>query len=214
MLKIIQIFILFIFINNIFGQNDSTGIAHYFEEDKDRVVSQKNILKLNYLRASLNGNAVLSYERYLTPLLSLETHVGTSYWDLVSNFYYGIFVDDLDIDKRFKLGYSLGVGIRIYPKRDEMDGFYINPMYRYLRYNFGQKTDHSNVYDRFHTHDILGNVGYQLILRRWTLDYYIGLGVRFVNRKQQSLNNPFTVTESANYVLPMLPIGFRLGYSF
>lgn len=214
MTKVIQIFFFSICLTSLFGQTDSSGIAHYFEEAENRVVSQKNIVKLNYLRAALNGNAVISYERYLTPVMSLETHFGMTYWDLVRNVQYGIFAKDLNTDKSFKIGYSLGVGIRLYPKKDEMDGFYINPMYRYLRYNFGEKSDSSLEFDRFHTQDVLVNAGYQFVLNRWVLDYYLGLGLRFVTRQNQQLENNSLVTYGTNAIIPMFPFGFRLGYIF
>jgi hypothetical protein len=81
----------------------------------------------NYLRGALNGNNVFSYERYLTPLLSVQAEIGLTYWSLSENISLGIFDEKLSFDSPFKLGYSTGAGLRIYPKKTRDGGFLHQP---------------------------------------------------------------------------------------
>ena len=169
----------------------------------------------NYLRGALNGNSVFSYERYLTPLLSVQAEIGFTYLSLSENISLGIFDEKLSFYSPFKLGYSTGAGLRIYPKKQEMDGFYINPAYRYVRYNFQvSDSDLGETYERIHLNDTYVTVGYQLHIRRISLDYYTGGGVRFAHKSSQQSSGNSLTTEHYKSLIPLIAFGFRIGYYF
>lgn len=209
----VLIILIFICKSFLFSQTTEKDVSQYFEVDKNRVVKYKNIVKLNYLRASLNGNAVFSYERYLTPLLSLEIEGGLTYYNLFGMMVGNISDEPSYFDSGYKFGFSAGAGLRIYPKKDEMEGFYINPAYRLLNYNH-KDAGNSSIDIKRYLHDVCLIVGLQKHYSRWTLEYYLGSGVRFSQLGYTSVQQPLQEEVKINKILPLLLIGARIGYNF
>lgn len=183
---------------------------------------EKNILRFHYWRASVNGDATISYERYIAKYLSIEIGVGMTYRSYIDPLYLYIFDADFSdygeyFDAKTKINYSFMAGVRFYLKEEFMEGVYLNPSYRNVNYkieNAGylsrEKSDYKVAYN-----DISLTVGYNHFLGKAFLDYFGGLGVRHahINKKRTNQFNQSYETNE-NKIIPLLLIGMRVGLAF
>lgn len=180
----------------------------------DPKTQDKNILRFHYWRASINGDASISYERVLGKRLSLEIGAGLTYRTYVDPIYFLVF--DFDYPDmffyKFKFNYSYNAGVRLYLKKDFMEGLYLNPFYRQVNYklvNDGTGTVDSY---KFMFNDLNLSIGYNHILGKAFLDYFGGIGVRHAHSSAKYPNDDTPRTEGR--FLPLLLMGMRIGFTF
>jgi hypothetical protein len=206
------VILLFSTISILFSQNSNNNIDSYFEESKKPIVKYKNIVKFNYLRAALNGNACFSYERYVSPLISVELEGGLTYYNLFGMIAGNMRDSKTYIDVGYKFGYSAGVGVRFYPKKNEMEGLYIQPGYRFLQYKHLDKGSFIDI--KRQLHDNYAILGYQIHAKRFSFEYYIGSGVRFSKLSYMEKQNTIEIKQKRSQLQPLLLTGFKIGYFF
>ncbi len=166
-----------------------------FAQDKPAVSTEKNVLKVNTLSLFL-GTGSIFYERKLTDLTSAQ--LGVAYM----NFKLG--------DTKFT-GLILTPELRIYAKKNAIDGFYLSPYFRYQRYTLENSTDASK--------GTLTSMGGGLVFgRQWitnsgfTMDLFFGGHYGNTDVKVDSGTGSFDKTNLFEGFRTR--IGFALGFAF
>lgn len=154
---------------------------------------EKNVLKINTLSLFL-GTGSLFYERKLSDMVSAQVGVGYLNFKLWS--------------ARFN-GLILTPEVRIHPRKDAIDGFYMAPYLRYQRYNL------SDGGQDIGSLTALG--GGFLLGRQWitksgfTMDLFFGGHYGDATAEGSSDENPEDYDHFSGFRMRM---GFALGFAF
>ena len=164
-------------------------------QDKQFSSTEKNVFKVNTL-SLLIGTGSVFYEREFSDLLSGQ--MGVSY----TNFKFW--------DTRFK-GTTLTPEVRIYPKKNGVDGFYLAPYFRYQQYSLeDDDEDFRNTLTSFGGGFLLG--------RQWiresgfTMDFFFGghYGKADTSEEESGINqSSYNIFEGFK-----MRTGFALGFAF
>lgn len=161
-------------------------------QDKNAVSSDKNVLKANALSLFLATGSVF-YEHKISDMTSAQ--LGFGYAGLNYNH------------TRFS-GIILTPEVRIYPKKEAIDGFYIAPYLRYQNFSLKSGSDEAS----------LGSMGGGLLLgRQWitnsgfTMDLFFGGHYSSHNLKLKSGSDSFDTNLITGFGMR---IGFALGFAF
>lgn len=204
-----------LFACNIMSQTITDGTKVTLEYDPSK--QDKNIIRFHYFRAALNGDATISYERYLLKYTSIEFGAGITYSSIVDLAYYRIF--DIEYPSfhqlKRKISYSFMTGVRIYLKKEFMEGLYLNPFYRQLNYKF--RNSDSDSYTKYNIllNDLGLSIGYNQFFGNAHFDFFTGIGMRHAHVNTEFDRYPKDMGKiNQNKVFPLLLMGVRFGMSF
>lgn len=165
-----------------------------FSQEKSDVSIEKNVLKINTLSLFL-GTGSIFYERKISDLTSAQ--MGVAYL----SYKYS--------DTRFS-GLILTPEVRIYPKKNANDGFYIAPYLRYQKFMVKNTTDNSE--------GSLSSMGGGLVFgRQWitksgfTMDLFFGGHYGSSSVKVDSGTDSFDKDLFSGF---KPRVGFALGFAF
>ena len=163
-----------------------------FSQDKTLVTSEKNVLKINSLSLFL-GIGSIFYEHKLSDEISGQ--LGIAYVGLKFQ------------DTRFT-GIILTPEVRIYPRKNAIDGFYIAPYLRYQNYTLQSGTDRGS----------LSSIGGGVLFgREWitksgfTMDLFFGGHYGNSNIKVDTGTNNFNTNLITGFGIRA---GFAIGFAF
>ena len=163
-----------------------------FSQDKPQVAPEKNVLKINSLSLFLATGSVF-YERKLSD--------GTS--GQLGLAYVGLKIQDT----RFT-GIILTPEVRIYPKKNAIDGFYVAPYLRYQNYTLQSGSDRGS----------LSSIGGGFLFgREWitksgfTMDLFFGGHYGSSNIKVDSGTDSFKTNLITGFGIR---VGFAIGFAF
>jgi hypothetical protein len=166
--------------------------ASSYAQDKPAVSTEKNVLKINTLSLFL-GTGSIFYERKLTDLTSAQLGVG--YLSLKNS------------GTKFS-GLILTPEVRIYPKKNAIDGFYIGPYLRYNNFSLEANSDKGTL-------TVMG--GGLVFGRQWitnsgfTMDLFFGGHYGSSKVKVTSGSNTFNTDIFSGF---RTRVGFALGFAF
>jgi hypothetical protein len=164
-----------------------------FSQEKPQVAPEKNVLKINSLSLFLGTGSVF-YERKLSDATSGQ--LGIAYVGLKFQ------------DTKFS-GIILTPEVRIYPKKNAIDGFYVAPYLRYQNYTLQSGTDKGS----------LSSIGGGFLFgREWitksgfTMDLYFGghYGSSSIKVDSQGTNS-FNTNLITGFGIR---VGFAIGFAF
>jgi hypothetical protein len=166
-----------------------------FAQDGPKVSVEKNVLKINTLSLFL-GTGSIFYERELSDLTSAQ--LGVAYM----GFKLG--------DTKFT-GLILTPEVRIYPKKNAIDGFYIAPYLRYQKFTVKNTTDPAQ--------GSLTSMGGGLLFgRQWITDSGFTMDLFFGGHYGSSsvkVDSGSTESIDSNFFSGFKPrVGFALGFAF
>jgi hypothetical protein len=166
-----------------------------FAQDKSETSTEKNVLKVNTLSFFL-GTGSIFYERKISDLTSAQ--LGVAYMSLKFG------------DTKFT-GLILTPELRLYVKKNAIDGFYISPYFRYQKYTLENTNDASK--------GTLTSMGGGLVFgRQWitnsgfTMDLFFGGNYGSSDVTVDSGTGTFDKTNFFEGFKPR--IGFALGFAF
>ena len=165
-----------------------------FSQEIQNKTSGKNVLKVNTL-AMLVGTGSIFYERQISDLTSAELGIGYLSYKIG--------------DTKFS-GVILTPEVKIYPKKDAIDGFYISPYLRYQKFELENKATS----DKGGMTNIGGGIAFG---RQWitksgfTMDLFFGGHYGSTKIKVDSGTNSFD-TDILEGFRPRL--GFAIGFAF
>jgi len=197
-----------------------------------------NILKISPLKPAgyINPSIELSYERITGSRFS--TQIMASYLLPSTLIYIGT-----DVKPNIK-GYSVSLEERFYFEKPAPAGFYISSEFNYLRNQYKDVAyfgiediysdttyNYTNYLDTFgikkQTFSINFKLGYQIIHKRLSLDFYAGLGFRYKNVTHYDRINPedkleiprhpnifYITNKEGEYWTVSIPFNFRIGWTF
>lgn len=178
--------------------------------------NEKNIVKFDYMRATLNGDFCVAYERAIGPFFSIEGGVGLTYYNFADALYLTMldenYWDIMGLSNRFN--YSINAGIRFYLMEKYMEGLYINPKYRIVNYKYINKevSYSASQLTRFNDYGLA--IGYNHFLGQAFFDYYIGGGLRQIQSNIESNQTGTTINTISNRNVPLILLGCRVGIAF
>jgi hypothetical protein len=163
-----------------------------FSQEKSDVATEKNVLKINTLSLFLATGSVF-YERKLSDLTSAQ----------FGFCYMGVKIQDTKFS-----GIILTPEVRIYPKKNAIDGFYIAPYLRYQNYTLQNGTDKGS----------LSSMGGGLLFgRQWifkkgfVMDLFFGGHYGSSKVKVDSGTDTFDTNSITGFGIR---VGFALGFAF
>jgi hypothetical protein len=166
--------------------------APIFSQEKSDVATEKNVLKINTLSLFLATGSIF-YEHKLSELISAQLGFG----------YMGVKIQDTKFS-----GIILTPEVRIYPKKNAIDGFYIAPYLRYQNYTLQNGTDKGS----------LSSMGGGLLFgRQWifkkgfTMDLFFGGHYGSSNVKVDSGTDTFNTNLITGFGIR---VGFAIGFAF
>lgn len=166
-----------------------------FAQDKPAVSTEKNVLKVNTLSLFL-GTGSIFYERKISDLTSAQLGVG----------YMSVKLGDTKFT-----GLILTPEIRIYAKKNAIDGFYISPYFRYQNYTLENTQTSSK--------GTLTSLGGGLVFgRQWitnsgfTMDLFFGGHYGSSDVKVDNGTDSFDKTNLFEGF--RMRVGFALGFAF
>jgi len=162
------------------------------DESVTTTATEKNVFKINSLSLLL-GTGSIFYERKFSDLISGQLGVA----------YMGVKISDT----KFR-GYILTPEVRIHPKKNAIDGFYIAPYMRYQNYSLSSGSDKGT----------LSSVGGGLLVgRQWikksgfTMDLFFGGHYSTSSIKSDSETSSFKTDFITGFGVR---VGFALGFAF
>jgi Protein of unknown function (DUF3575) len=165
-----------------------------FSQETSKVSPEKNVLKINTL-CLIIGTGSIFYERKLADGTSAQ--LGAAYMSYKFS------------DTRFS-GLILTPEVRIYPKKNAIDGFYLAPYFRYQNFTVKNTTDDSK--------GSLTSLGGGVIVgRQWitnsgfTMDLFFGGHYGSSSVKVNSGTDTFDTGNFSGFKPRM---GFALGFAF
>lgn len=166
-----------------------------FAQNNPGVSTERNVLKVNTLSLFL-GTGSIFYERKLSDLTSAQ--LGLAYMGFKLN------------DTKFA-GLILTPEVRIYPKKNAIDGFYIAPYLRYQKFTVKNTTDPSE--------GSLTSMGGGLLFgRQWITDTGFTMDLFFGGHYGSAavkVDTGSTDSIDSNYFNGFKPrVGFALGFAF
>jgi hypothetical protein len=163
-----------------------------FSQEKSDVAAEKNVLKVNTLSLFLATGSVF-YEHKLSDMTSGQ--LGFAYM--------GVKISDTKFT-----GIIITPEVRIYPKKNAIDGFYIAPYLRYQNYSLQNGADKGT----------LSSMGGGLLFgRQWitksgfTMDLFFGGHYGSSNLKVNSGSDNFNTNLITGFGMR---VGFALGFAF
>lgn len=165
-----------------------------FAQDTQAVASDKNVLKVNTMALFLGTGSVF-YERKLSEVISGQ--MGLAYMNMKL------------LDTRFS-GLILTPEVRIYPKKDAIEGFYIAPYFRYQNFTIENKETSS-------VGSLISMGGGLLFGKQWisnsgfTMDLFFGGHYANADAKLESGTDSFDTDLFDGFKMRM---GFAIGFSF
>ncbi len=166
--------------------------APLFAQDQPDVSPEKNVLKVNTL-ALIIGTGSVFYERELSDLISGQ--FGVSYLNYKIN------------DVKFS-GLILTPEMRLYVKKNAIDGFYVAPYLRYQNYSFDAADANGSLIS------IGGGAafGMQWIFQKgFVMDLFFGGHYTSADAKLKSGNEIPDITSFDGF---RTRVGFSLGFAF
>ncbi len=163
-------------------------------QDKPFVSTEKNVFKVNTLSLLL-GTGSLFYERRISELSAAQLGLGYMNFRLV--------------DTKFT-GLILTPEYRVYPKNDAIDGFYVAPYLRYVKFTMENKETSSEG-------TLSGFGGGVALGRQWitdsgfTMDLFFGGHYGDSNVSVESGTDSFDTNFFEGFKMRM---GFALGFAF
>lgn len=198
-----------------------------------------NIVKVAPL-AFMYGYFPLFYEREITNWLGIQAAAGVTFrpfladTELFKEFYVNAFDCECGNYRDYsyrdaKLGFLMGVSPRLYIKSEGLEGTYFAPEVRW--YSWRTKAQKpapdynltnarlSGIYDeeKIHFTDVMVHCGWQTLYPRLSLDWSVGVGLRYVSGTWQSIYNG-TSGESLSHAIEQsdkqfrFDVGLRLGF--
>ena len=144
----------------VFDSNNDTIV-----KKTSRPVEERNAIVWN-LTAIGRGAVLFEYERKLHDYVHILGGAGITTVDLINELY-RMFKSDLE-GGFFGSGSSVGAGfmgelaLKVFPKQsDDMDGFYVGPLYRFRNYNSSLKFSGKNYRQTSNFNDIALILGWQ-----------------------------------------------------
>jgi len=165
-----------------------------FAQDKPAVSTEKNVLKINTLSIFL-GTGSIFYERKLSDITSAQLGVAFMSFKL--------------LDTKFT-GLILTPEVRIYPKKEAIDGFYLAPYLRYQSFTVENKKASS-------TGSLTSLGGGVVFGREWitdsgfTMDLFFGGHYGKANVKVDTGTDSFDKNLFDGF---KIRIGFAIGFAF
>ena len=148
-----------------------------------RNVEDKNAVYWNFAPI-LHGALVFDYERKINNYLHIMGGAGLTLVDLYSELV-NLFKDN-DIgffgsNNTLGAGFLGEVALKIFPKQsDDMDGFYLGPLYRFKNYNSSFKFNDKKYKQTSNVHDIAFTFGWQgTTYNDFFYSVFLGLGYSF-----------------------------------
>lgn len=193
-----------------------------YSSDTTQQIQTKSKVDMNVFswNFSLLGRGAIAfeYDRKINDYLQFMVGAGVTLinpWYAFRNFVNVFGVDGEDNLKNVKPGILLEFAPKIFPKQmDDLDGFYISPMYRYKTYNmikehYDYNSDTRKEYKHSTlSHDITVTFGWQIEegLFGAFSSYYFGAGYSFGQEKFQGQTNKINQ--------PLILFGSTIGFSW
>jgi ribosomal protein L30E len=168
---------------------DKNAGKEYIKTKKTKnLVENTSVLKFSPMQMAI-GEINFGYERKVSDYTSLDFEFGPTLSNVGLSIQgnHNVYIDPVYgySQETTGLGGFISVGYRFYPLDNGMvlNGFYVSPVVKYRRMNFGI-TDYSNMLDdtRGNENDLhfTFNFGFQKwISNRFSLDFYGGMGLSY-----------------------------------
>jgi hypothetical protein len=167
-----------------------------FAQDKPAVATEKNTLKVNTLALILTTGSVF-YERKLSDFTSAQLGVG----------YFNYKISDSKLS-----GLFLTPEVRLYVRKNAIDGFYIAPYMRYMNLTFKTETETDNAKGTFNSYGGGVAFGRQWVFTKgFLLDLFFGGHYTGSQIKLTSGTSEPDLTKLSGF---RMRVGFNIGFAF
>jgi len=203
-----------------------------FDSNNDTIVKKtgtsvqdKNAVSWN-MGAIGRGAILFNYERKLNDYLHVLGGAGVTIVDLYYEIYRLWKFDNSSIfsgDNSVSAGFMGELALKVFPKQsDDMDGFYIGPLYRFRNYNSNLKFNGDKYRQFSNFHDIAFIIGWQgTTYSDFFYNTFVGFGYGFgFNRDYEKIygdtyGRPIGVRPVSSRQNVLLPIvGISMGWVF
>ena len=162
----------------VFDSNNDTIV-----KKAGRAVEDRNAVSWN-MSAIARGAMLFEYERKLNDYLHVMGGAGITVIDLTNEIYRMIKFENstiFDNGSSVSAGFIGEVSLKVFPKQsDDMDGFYLGPLYRFRNYNSKFTFNGTKHKETSNFHDIALIIGWQgTTYSDFFYNAYLGFGYGF-----------------------------------